>query len=320
MQTPQQASVFRSVESMLCTNYSDEDCTNKTNEFHDYVTYLALENELLLSETYDLLSTCAPCIEKTFLDSTHNNCNKEVLDSSFTCGDLSNHVKRATTIFNMTFSPDDTSYAFENAYDVTDICEACFDNGEDCDNDVSEFLENMATCADVANLFPDETRLEEPEKSNVSEGLARLNNAECGLHKYLDYVKGQQAWEGEGNCKIVPDLKCYKEIKSEETITYDSNKDSITINGLEYQKSADQPYHQCTFWEWDNDYNHECRGEKLVVFDDSDMINIVRLDGEISDKQIKDEMKKITPQIRRGEDTNEFIANDFIYKCKERVQ
>ena len=38
-------------------------------------------------------------------------------------------------------------------YDVTDICEACFDNGEDCDNDVSEFLENMATCADGPTCF-----------------------------------------------------------------------------------------------------------------------------------------------------------------------
>ena len=50
------------------------------------------------------------------------------------------------------------------------------------------------------------------------------------------------------------------------------------------------------------------------------MINIVRLDGQIPNNQIEDEMKKITPKIRRGEDTNEFIANKFIYKCKERLQ
>ena len=148
MQTSNQASVvFRNVESMLCKGVDDETCGMKTNEFHDYVEMFAFDNELRLSETYDLFSTCAPCIQETFLGSTHDNCNVKLM-GEVSCLNLSNHVMRATKLFNMTFSPDDTSYAFENAYHITNICTECFDEGRNCKNNVSEFSETMKTCED----------------------------------------------------------------------------------------------------------------------------------------------------------------------------
>ena len=115
MQTPQQASVFRSVESMLCTNYSDEDCTNKTNnEFHDYVTYLALKTNFL-SETYDLLSTCAPCIEKTFLiQPWHTIATRRSWILLLLAATIKPCKESHYDIQHDFSSPDDTSYAFEN--------------------------------------------------------------------------------------------------------------------------------------------------------------------------------------------------------------
>ena len=150
MQTPNQASVvFRNVESMLCEGVDDEICGMKTNQFNDYVEMLALDNKLRLSDVYDMFSTCAPCIQETFDDSTHDNCNVKLMDE-VSCGDLSNHVMRASKIFDMTYYVlFDTPHAFENAYHMTNICTKCFDEGRDCKNDVSEFSETMETCKDI---------------------------------------------------------------------------------------------------------------------------------------------------------------------------
>ena len=52
----------------------------------------------------------------------------------------------------------------------------------------------------------------------------------------------------------------------------------------------------------------------------ADMINIVRLDGEISDKQIKDEMKRQHHKLGEGKIYKRVYYERFIYKCKERVQ
>lgn len=154
MQTPNQASVvFRNVESMLCNGVYDETCAMKTNKFHEYVEMFALDNELRLSEVYDMFSTCAPCIQETFLGIKHDNCNVKLM-GEVSCGDLSKHVRFATEIFNTTFSPD-TSHAFENAYHIANICEACVYYNT-CDNDVSEFSETMKTCNDVLDQTHDD--------------------------------------------------------------------------------------------------------------------------------------------------------------------
>ena len=142
--------VFRNVESILCKNATEEICRSDVTDFHDYVGMLAQDNELRLSAVYDLFSECAPCIQETFLDSRHQNCVQPMTDSTFTCGDLSKHIQRTTMIKQHTHS-----IAFENAYHITNTCENCMDNEQDCENDVRELSnETLETCRDVLSMIP----------------------------------------------------------------------------------------------------------------------------------------------------------------------